>query len=129
MATITATLEKLRTFGDDARVFTWAALTTTDNYGSPVELPGWSDRSIQLLGTLSTGGAVTMYGSNKASPTLTDDVDWSILTDPQGNNIALSTLKIEQILEVTRWIRPKITGGDGSTSLNVHLLLSKSGGY
>jgi hypothetical protein len=127
MATIVAELERIKTFGDVAVCATWAALTTTNNYGSPIAMPGWSDRSIQLLGDLGTGGAVTMYGSNKAAPDESDDDDWAILTDPQGNNIALSSLKVEQISELTRWVRPKITAGNGSTSLTAILLLAKPG--
>jgi hypothetical protein len=129
VATITASFDRIKTFGDVGHVVTWAALTTTNNYGSPVSMVGWSDRSIQLLGTLGAGGAVTMYGSNKAAPDEGTDTDWAILTDPQGNNIALTTLKVEQILEITRWVRPKITAGDGTTSLTVALLLCKSGSY
>ena len=126
MATITASIERIESFGDgDCHVITWAALTTTNNYGSPIEMPGSADRSVQLLGALGTGGAVTMYGSNKASPDLATDTDWAILNDPQGNTLAMSTLKIETILEVTRWIRPKITAGDGATSLTIALLLRR----
>lgn len=127
MATITGTFEKIGTFGDASTVVTWTALTTTNNYGAPVEMPGASDRSFQLTGTLGTGGAVTLYGSNKASPTLTDDLDWAILTDPQGNNIVLTTLKVEAVTELMRWIRPKVTAGDGTTSLNGLLLLRRPG--
>lgn len=125
MATVTGSLERIKTFGDDGHVVTWASMTTTDNYGSPVSMPGSADRSVQLLGTLGTGGAVTMYGSNKSSPNEANDDDWAILTDPQGNNIVLSTLKIEAITEIPRFIRPKVTAGDGSTSLTVVLLLRK----
>ena len=125
MATITGSLERVETFGDDCHVITWAALTTTDNYGSPIAMPGSADRSIQLLGTLGTGGAVTLYGSNKASPDTSSDTDWAILTDPQGNNIVLSTLKVEAITELMRWVRPKITAGDGSTSLTAVMLLRR----
>ena len=127
MATITGTFERVSTFGDSTTVVTWTALTTTDNYGSAVEMPGASDRSFQMLGTLGTGGAITLYGSNKASPNAANDDDWAILTDPQGNNIVLSTLKVEAITELTRWIRPKITAGDGTTSLNGLLLLRRPG--
>ena len=125
MATVNHTLTHIDTFGDDSHVATWAALTTTNNYGSAIQMPGSADRSFQITGTLSTGGAVTLYGSNVLSPNLADDTDWSILTDPQGNNIALDSLKVEAVTELTLWVRPKITGGDGSTSLNAHLLLRR----
>lgn len=124
MATVTAELvKKPDSFGDFVHVWKWAALTTTNNYGSPIKMPGSADRSVQMVGTLGSGGAVTIYGSNLPSPDLSDDDDWSILTDPQGNNLALSALKIEAILELPLWIRPKVTGGNGSTSLDIYLLM------
>lgn len=125
MGTITGSLERIESFGDACHVITWALLTTTNNYGSAVEMPGSADRCIQLLGTLGTGGAITLYGSNKASPDAATDTDWAVLTDPQGNNIVLSTLKVEAVTELTRWVRPKITAGDGATSLTAVLLLRR----
>lgn len=126
MATITAAETRIETWGDDAHVITWAALTTTNNYGSPVSMVGAADRSVQMTGTVGTGGVVTMYGSNIADPNLANDDDWAALNDPNGNSLALNALKIEQILEITRWIRPKITAGDGATSLNISLLLRRA---
>jgi hypothetical protein len=125
VATITASRDRIQTLLDDCHVITWALLTTTNNYGSPMAMPGSADRSVQMIGTLGGGGAVTIYGSNVADPDLTDEDDWAVLTDPQGNNLVLSTLKIEAITEVTRWIRPKITAGDGSTSLTIHMMLRR----
>lgn len=127
MATITATKTPIKTFGDQAVLFYWAAMTTTNNYGDMVSLPGWGDRCVQLTGTLSTGGAVTMYGSNIAAPNEANDNDWFAMNDAQGNSLALNSLRGEQIIECPLWVRPKITGGDGSTSLNVSLLLVRRG--
>ncbi len=125
MATVNHTLTRIKTLGDDCHVAYWAALTTTDNYGDPVSMSGSADRSVQMVGTLGTGGVVTMYGSNKPSPNLANDDDWAALTDPQGNSLALNALKVEQICELTLWIRPKITAGNGSTSLGIYLLLRR----
>ena len=123
MATVTPTLQKVHTFADDAMVVTWASLTTTNNYGAPVQMPGRADRSIQLTGTLGAAGAVTMYGSNVFDPNLANDADWAILDDAKGNPLVLSTLRIEEIVTLPLWIRPKITAGDGSTSLTARLVM------
>ena len=127
MATITAVETRIKEFGNEAFIYTWTALTTTDNYGSPTKLPGWSDRCVQMNGALGTGGQVTMYGSNVVSPNLANDDDWFILNDAQGNALTLDTLRGEQIIEVPLWIRPKISGGNGATDLNIHLCLVKGG--
>lgn len=125
MATITGVETPIKEFGEECKIVTWSLLTTTNNYGSAVRLPGWADRSVQLTGTLSAAGAVTMYGSNVFSPNAANDDDWAILNDAQGDPIVLNSLRIEAIIEVPLWVRPKITAGDGSTSLTVRMLLRK----
>ncbi|HXH24040.1 MAG TPA: hypothetical protein VNI78_02250 [Vicinamibacterales bacterium] len=124
MATRTKSISKLETFGDDVRVVSWTGLTqaSTDD-GEPLEMPGWADRSVQVLGTLGVGGSVRIEGSNVASPGVND---WAPLTDPQGNALDINSLKIEAVTELTRWIRPRITAGDGTTNLAVHLLIRRS---
>lgn len=121
MATRQKTIANLETFGDNVRVVTWTGLTqASSDDGDPFEMPGWPDRSVQVTGTLGTGGVVTIEGSNEAVPTT-----WAPLNDPQGNALAINSLRIEQILELTRWIRPRITAGDGATDLTVRLLVNK----
>lgn len=89
----------------------WTGLTqaTTDD-GAPVELPSYPDRSVQVTGTLGAGGSLRIEGS-------IDGTNYAVLTDPQGNDLNITTLKIESIMEVVRFIRPRITAGDGTTSL------------
>jgi hypothetical protein len=52
-------------------------------------------------------------------------VNWAALTDPQGNNLDMASLKIEAISELTRFVRPKVTAGDGTTNLTVLLLVKR----
>lgn len=90
----------------------WSGLTnaTTDD-GAPVEMPDYADRSIQVQGTIGAAGNLRIEGSN-------DGTNYVVLTDPQGTalNIVAAGV-IEQIQEITRYIRPRITAGDGTTSL------------
>lgn len=119
MATRTAIITKLSTYGDQAMVVAWSGLTyTTTDLGSAFENPGWADRSIQVTGTFGTGGSVRIQGSN-------DGTNWAVLTDPQGNDLNITTAKIEQVSEITRYIRPLITAGDGTTSLVVTMLVRR----
>src|SRR5687767_12028893 len=120
MATRTYTAARQESMGDDVQVVRWDGLlqSSTDD-GTPFKSPGWADRSVQVLGTLGTGGSVRMEGSNVASPGASD---WAPLTDPQGNALDITSLKIESVSELTLWIRPRITAGDGTTNLSVILL-------
>lgn len=117
MATRALTLANRSQFvGDNVRIGTWTGLTfTTTDDGEPMELPGWPDRSVQVIGTLGAGGSVRIQGSNNGT-------DWAVLTDPQGNDLNITSLKIEAITELTRFVRPLITAGDGATNLSVIIL-------
>lgn len=106
--------------GDNVRIGTWTGLTqTTSDDGEPMELPGWPDRSVQVFGTFGTGGSVRIQGSN-------DGTNWAVLTDPQGNDLNITAAKIEAITELTRYVRPLVTAGDGTTSLSVIVLAGSS---
>lgn len=119
MATRAKAITRIETFKDDCHVITWTGLTfaTTDD-GDPLEMPGSADRSVQVTGTLGAGGSVRIEGSN-------DGVNYAALNDPQGNVLDIATLKIEQVLDLTRYIRPRITAGDGTTSLTVTMLVRR----
>lgn len=125
MAVIAKTDSKLRTHGDNVMVCSWSPLTQTgSDTGTPFECPGASDRSVQLTGTLGTGGVVVMEGSNVAVPGAND---WGALRDMQGNAISLDSIgKLNQIGEITRWIRPRVSAGDAGTSLTVTLIAKRS---
>lgn len=104
--------------GFDAHIIVWALMTSgTSDVGSPYGIVLGADRSIQVTGTFGVGGNCRIQGCNEATP-----VNWATLTDPQGNALDFTAAKIEQVSEMTRWIRPSITAGDGTTSLTVTLL-------
>lgn len=115
MAVVEYSVETLATWRDRASIITWAGLTTGDT-GRPLEMTGWADRSVQITGTFG-GATLTLQGSNNGSA-------WNTLTDPQGNEIVLTSQKIEQIMEITRYIRPIVSGGSG-TSINIITLVRR----
>lgn len=118
MAERTASVTKLETFGDtECNMVVWSGLLNGDT-GSAIQMPGSADRSIQITGTFGTGGSITIQGSNNGT-------DFVALTDPQGNAITKTSAAIEQVSEVTRYIRPSVTAGDGSTSLVVTMLIRR----
>jgi hypothetical protein len=95
-------------------MMTWAGLLNGDD-GGPVELPSFPDVSVQVGGTFGTGGTIVMEGSN-------DGTTYFTLTDPQGNTVSKTSAALEQIEELVRYRRPRVTGGDGTTALTVTLL-------
>jgi hypothetical protein len=101
----------------------WLNLTTTNYVGVGVRYPAYADKTVQLTGTLSGGTPIwTMEGSNDS----TNGVDgtWGALKASDGNTVALNVIgEIDLIAPNSIWIRPnRVSGGDGSTSLNVYLL-------
>lgn len=117
MADIAPVVMPIVAFGDKAHVVTWALLTSTNAAGTPVEMPGSSDRSVQIDGTFDSA-TVVLQGSN-------DGTNWFTLTDPQGNAISKTSAALEMISELTRYIRPSTSGGSGSQSVNVRVLMKK----
>jgi hypothetical protein len=121
MATVQAVISRIDKHKDrDVWMVSWGPLTSANADGSAVEMPGAADRSVQLQGTFGPA-TVTLQGCNEATP-----VNWHALTDPQGNDIAKTASDLEAVSEVTRWVRPLATAGDGTTSVTVTLLMRKS---
>ena len=92
----------------------WSGLLQSSlDTGTPAELPDYADRSVQIGGTLGVGGTVVIEGSN-------DGTTYITLTDPQGNALSFTAIdRIEQVQEITRFIRPRVTAGDGTTNFTV----------
>ena len=112
-----STISRTRQATDAADVFivSWAGLANGDD-GEPVTFSHYADRSVQVVGTFGSGGTLRWEGSN-------DGINWAALTDPQGNALDFTSARIEQVSEAVRYARPRVTAGDGTTALSVHLLL------
>lgn len=104
-----ATRQGVRSEDSTGVTIVWSGLLNGDD-GSPMDLPDCQDRSIQFEGTFGTNGSIQLEGSN-------DGANHRILTDPQGNNIVKTAAALEQVTELTKTVRPRVTGGDGSTAL------------
>lgn len=99
---------------------TWTGLLNGDD-GTPISAAEFADRSIHFFGTFGVGGTIILEGSNEAVPT-----NWAPLADPQGTAISKTQLSVEQLLELTRWVRPRVTAGDGTTSLSAVMLIRRA---
>jgi polygalacturonase len=121
MATIASTVTPMAAFGErKCHLVSWTPLTFTgSDVGAAIEMGASADRSVQVTGTFGAGGSVTIEGSN-------DGTNYHTLNDPQGNALAVTSAKTEQVMELTRYIRPRITAGDGTTSLTVTMFLRRT---
>jgi hypothetical protein len=101
-------------FGGANALFTWAGLGVADD-GRAVEYSEFADRSVQFAGTFG-GASVSLQGSN-------DGVNWHILSDPFGAPITKTTGSLVAVTEMTRYVRPLVSGGDGTTAITCTLFL------
>jgi hypothetical protein len=117
MAVRTGTIEEHKAYGANAHTVTWSGLLNGDS-GSPVVFPGSTVKSIQFTGTFGSGGTIVFEGSNDGSTYFT-------LTDGDGNSISKTSSALETVYENTLYIRPRVTAGDGTTSLVAVLLVRR----
>lgn len=114
MATRNATITDVSPTGN-AKLVSWSGLLNGDD-GAAADWVNYSDRCFQVTGTFGAGGSCTIQGSN-------DGTNWAPLADPQGNALTFTSQKIEQALELPRFVRPVVTAGDGTTDLTVTLCM------
>lgn len=69
------------------------------------------DRCIQVAGTFGSA-TVTVHGSN-------DGTNYAALRDNTGTAISITTAAIRQIGEIPTYVKPVISGGDGTQSLTI----------
>ena len=97
-------------------LYTWT-LTTADPTGDPISWSDWTDRSVQMTGTWG-GATCVLEGANVAT--------YLPITDPQSNAVSKTSDALEACVEVTRFVRPRLsTVGVGATIV-VTLLARRS---
>jgi hypothetical protein len=112
MATVNLSRTLPATFGVG---IIWTPLANGDD-GQAWDTQDFPDISFQVVGTFGSGGTLLIEGSNEVTPT-----NWATLNDPQANALSFTSAKIEQLLELPRWVRPRVSAGDGTTSLTVNV--------
>ncbi len=119
MATVQATSNTDIAGDGSIRKVVWTPLTTTNADGAAIEWVQYADRTIQFNGTFGTGGTIKLQGSNDGS-------NWFDLSDPQGTAISKGAAGIEAVLEITQYVRPFVSAGDGTTSLTATLVMRRA---
>lgn len=105
---------------DGVTIGSWSGLTNaTSDTGEPVALPNRADRSVQVTGTFGAGGTIVIEGT-------LDGTNYVTLTDPQGNALSKTAAFLEAISEAVKFVRPRVTAGDGTTSLVCTILFRKA---
>lgn len=97
---------------------TWSALANGDD-GTALSAATLSDKSVQVTGTFGVGGTIIIEGSNDGGTT------WATLNDSRGETtgaLSFTGADLRTILENVERIRPRVTAGDGTTSLNVYVV-------
>lgn len=95
-------------------VVTWSGVLQGDTC-SPVNLAHWADRSIEINGTPGSGGSIAVTGGNSGT-------NYFNLKDVFQNVLSSLGTGVYQINELTGYLQPVLTGGDGTTSLNLVML-------
>ncbi|MGL5735553.1 MAG: hypothetical protein ACRCYS_11865 [Beijerinckiaceae bacterium] len=94
---------------EDKATYAWANLLNGDD-GQACGGIGSGDRTAQVTGIFGAGGTVIVEGS-------IDGVNWFQLRDPAGVAISFTAGGIRAVLECPPLIRPRVTAGDGTTSI------------
>ena len=76
------------------------------------------DRSIQVEGTFG-GATINILGSNDNTVQNPTNGNFHPLHDPFNNLINISAAGLFQILEITAWMMPQMSGASGSTNLTI----------
>ena len=113
-----------RISGDDKVVMLTWSLTTADHTGAAAEWCAYADRTVTFVGTHTGGnwgGAVAaLEGSN-------DGEIWQQLADVQGTAISTSAAnKIETAVELTRFVRPRLTTAGAAAVVACTLVMRKN---
>ncbi len=119
MPVISTIKNKIDNFHDRGNLIVWENLEYSADpldptVGESVTYSGSADRSVQIVGDFGTGGTLVIEGSN-------DGVNYSTLRDHLGNLLSFTTSDIRSIDQITQFLRPRVTSGDGATNLSVHL--------
>jgi hypothetical protein len=120
MTVVTSTETRDQTVGNNSHFVSWTPLLNGDS-GAPYGMSGFADRSAQIVGTFGTGGTVLIEGSN-------DGTNYVTLNDPQGVALSLTAAGLKEIAQIVKFIRPRVSAGDGTTSITVTLLARRPAG-
>ena len=91
----------------------WKDLSTGD-LGSNLQSLQYNHISVQVTGTFGESCSIVIEGSN-------DGVNFVLLNDLFGNTVHFTKTGLKSIGDVVLYLRPKVIGGDSTTSITITL--------
>ncbi len=117
MGTVTPAVQSIAEVSDRAKVWLWTALTTTNPTGISVSVAGTVlALTVTAKGTWGASALITMQGS-------LDGTNWFTLKKADGNDATFSADGLLSLADLPAFLRPLESAGDGSTTVNVTLLV------
>ena len=103
--------------GDRSVMMITYTLTTADHTGDAVAWCDWADRSVTFTGTWG-GATAALEGSN-------DGTVWVPISDVQGTAITRTANGIEAAVELTRFVRAKLTTPGSGATVTASIIMRK----
>jgi hypothetical protein len=107
----------------DGWIVSWGPMQNGDIGVTPSNFQplfvGFADRSIQVEGTFGAGFNMVWEGSN-------DGVNFHTLKDPFSVLLTWVGAALNEVTEAVVLARPRVTGGDGTTSVTVTALYRRT---
>ena len=113
------TSSRVQNHSDELEAY-WPNLAKND-VGQWLDVSQFSDKTIQITGTLGTGGEITVEGSLDGGTTA------FTLTQADTTAFVLNALGGAAVLEAVPLIRVNATNGDGTTYLSCYIFAKASG--
>lgn len=116
MATITAVEQSLTGISTIAKKWLWEQLTTANTDGNAVNVSAAAvSITVQVIGTFGAT-SVGIQGSN-------DGTNWFVCKDQTGTAIAITSAGGVSLSDLPLYVRPLLTGGGGTTDIDVIMLV------
>lgn len=103
----------------------WMAIPL-DEEGQAIAIPNHSDKTVQIYGTFGGASVVIQASNDPLAPTDPDNAVWWTVKNVEAELMNKSAAGGWLLMDNPIWMRPIVTGGDGTTSLNV-VMCSKRG--
>lgn len=95
----------------------WTGLLNGDD-GAWISFAEWSAKTFHVFGTFGAAGTVIIEGSNDVTVPPTNA---STITNWQATQLSATSAGFLTARDMPIWVRPRVTGGDGTTSITVTL--------
>lgn len=91
-----------------------------DEVGQVIYIPNHSDKTLNVWGTFGGATAVLQGTNDDRAITDVENADWKTLDDHKGNSCSYTSAQtyLAVVYPNPTYIRVKVTGGNGTTSLN-----------